>query len=96
MLDEIKFLTQNPNSTNDQNTKYAENILSVFVGRNNLDIVVAALLDLGTNLVDDEDYNDIVHNCVDHGEGITIETDEKSDRDDESYEDTAEKFDDNF
>ena len=67
LLDEIKFLsTQNPNSTNDQSTEYAENT-SVPVDRNDLDATVAALIDLGTNLVDDaEDYNDTVHNQINH------------------------------
>ena len=37
---------------------------------------MAALLDLGTTLVDDQDYNDTVHNHINHGEVITIEIDE--------------------
>ena len=93
LLDEIKFLTRNPNGTNDQSTESTENA-SVPVDRNDLDTAAAALLDLGTNLVDDEDYNDTVHNRINHGEAITIETDKNSDADDDSYNDTAEEFDD--
>ncbi len=37
-----------------------------------------------------------MHKRINHGEDISIESDENSDADDESYEDTADESDDDF
>ena len=91
LLDEIKFLSQNKNTTVVLNTVKQDNSSNTH-NRDNLDIAVAGLLDLGITHINEEYYNDTVHNSI-NGKAITLETDENSDTDDESYEDTADDFD---
>ena len=91
LLYETKFLSQNKNTTNVLNTDYQDNSSNSH-NRDDLDIAVARYLDLDITHINEEYCNDTVHNCI-NGKAITLETDENSDADDESYEDTANDFD---
>ena len=91
LLYETKFLSQNKNTTNVLNTDYQDNSSNSH-NRDDLDIAVARYLDLDITHINEEYCNDTVHNCI-NGKAITLETDENSDEDEESYEDTADDFD---
>jgi len=92
LLDEIKLLSQNKDNTVVMNTDKQDNSSSTH-NRDDLDIVIAGLLDLGITHNNEEYYkNDTAHNSI-NGKAITLETDENSDADDKSYEDTADDFD---